>query len=95
MNPILQGIGTIGAQQVRRMKHIELLSEPLYSAHIEGLANKKRVLDTAMRNDGLKGIQLRNSEQATTAGLNRLRRMFPGLSRSIRFHKISDFTVSQ
>lgn len=87
----LQRVGTIGAQQVRRMKHIELLSELLYSAHIEGLANKKRVLDTAMRNDGLKGIQLRKAEQATTAGLNRLRRMFPDLSRSVRFHKISDF----
>ena len=73
------------------MKHIELLSELLYSAHIEGLANKKRVLDAAMRNDGLKGAQLRKAEQATTAGLNRLRRMFPELSRAVRFHKISDF----
>ena len=87
----LQGVGTIGVQQVRRMKHIELLSELLYSAHIEGVANKKRVLDTAMRNDGLKGIQLRKAEQATTVGLNRLRRVFPDLSRSVRFHKISDF----
>jgi 5-methylcytosine-specific restriction endonuclease McrA len=73
------------------MKHIELLSELLYSAHIEGLANKKRVLDAAMRNDGLKGVQLRKAEKATIAGLNRLRRMFPDLSRSLRFHKISDF----
>ena len=87
----LQGIGTIGAQQVRRMKHIELLSELIYSAHIEGLANKKRVLDTAMRNDGLRGVHLRKAEQATVGGLNRLRRMFPDLSRSVRFHKISDF----
>jgi len=77
------------------MKHIELLSELLYSAHIEGVANKKRVLDTAMRNDGLKGIQLRKAEQATAIGLNRLRRMFPDVSRSVRFHKISDFTVLQ
>ena len=87
----LQRVGTIGAHQVRRMKHIELLSELLYSAHIEGIANKKRVLDTAMRNDGLKGIQLHKAEQATTVGLNRLGRMFPDLSRSVRFHKISDF----
>jgi len=87
----LQGIGTIGAQQARRMKHIELLSELLYSAHIQGIANKKRVLDSAMRNDGLKGVQLQKAEKATTAGLNRLRRMFPDLSRAVRFHKISDF----
>src|SRR5262249_7121840 len=87
----LQVIGTIGAQQARRMKHIELLSELLYAAQIQGPANKKRVLDTAMRNDGLKGMQLRKAEKAATAGLNRLRRMFPDLSRSVRFHKISDF----
>jgi hypothetical protein len=87
----LQGVGAIGAQQVRRMKHIELLSELLYSAHIEGLANKKRVLDSAMRNHGLKGIQLLKAERATTTSLNRLRRMFPELSRAVRFHKISDF----
>ena len=73
------------------MKHIELLSELLYSAHIEGLANKKRVLDSAMHKDGLKGVRLRKAEKATTAGLNRLRRMFPDLSRAVRFHKISDF----
>ena len=87
----LQHIGTIGAQQARRMKHIELLSELIYSAHIEGLANKKRVLDSAMHKDGLKGAQLSKAEKATTTGLNRLRSMFPGLSRAVRFHKISDF----
>lgn len=87
----LQGIGTIGAQQARRMKHIELLGELLYSAHILGIANKKRVLDAAMRNDGLKGASLRKAERATVSGLNRLRRMFPSLNRAVRFHKISDF----
>ena len=60
-----------------RMKHIELLSELMYAAHIGGVANKKRVLDVAMRHDGLVGAALRKSEKATVAGLNRLRRMFP------------------
>jgi 5-methylcytosine-specific restriction endonuclease McrA len=88
----LQRIGTIGAQQARRMKHIELLSELIYSAHIEGVANKKRVLDSAMNNDsGLKGAQLQRAERATTASLNRLRRMYPDLSKTVRFHKLSDF----
>ncbi len=87
----LQGTGIIGALQARRMKHIELVSELLYAAHIGGVANKKRVLDTAMRHDGLAGAALRKSEQATIAGLNRLKKMFPELSRSVRFHKISDF----
>jgi|SRR5580698_8659902 hypothetical protein len=86
-----QEVGTIGAQQVRRMKHIELISELLYSGHIEDVANKKRVLDAAMSNDGLKGVQLRKAEKMTTTSLNRLRRMFPNLSRSVRFHKVSDF----
>jgi 5-methylcytosine-specific restriction endonuclease McrA len=87
----LQGIGTIPAQQVRRMKHVELMSELLYSAHIEGLANKKRVIDAAMRNDGLKGRQLKRAEASTVASMNHVRRMFPDLSRSVRFHKLSDF----
>ena len=44
-----------------------------------------------MHKDGLKSVQLQRAEKATTAGLNRLRRMFPELSRAVRFHKISDF----
>lgn len=87
----LQGSGIIGALQARRMKHIELLSELLYAAHIGSVANKKRVLDIAMRHDGLVGAALRKSEHAAGAGLNRLKKMFPELSRSVRFHKISDF----
>jgi Protein of unknown function DUF262 len=54
----LQGVGVIGAQQVRRMKHIELLSELIYSASVSGVGGKKRVLDTAMRNHALKGARL-------------------------------------
>ena len=87
----LQGIGVIGAQQVRRMKHIELMSELLYAAHLGGVANKKHVLDAAMRVDGLKGIALKKATQSTVSGLNRLRKMFPKVSRSTRFHKVSDF----
>lgn len=87
----LQGIGVIGAQQVRRMKHIELLAELLYAASIEGIGNKKRVIDTAMNADSLKGSKLRKSEQAVVSSLNHVKRMFPDLSRSVRFHKISDF----
>ena len=89
--PYLQAIGVIGIQQARRMKHIELISELLYAAHIGGVGNKKKVLDTAMRTDALTGIQLRNAEQVAVLGLNRLKRMFPDLSRSLRYHKISDF----
>lgn len=41
-------------------------------------------------NDGLKVAQLRKAEQATIAGLNCLRRMFPNLSRPLCVHKVSD-----
>ncbi len=86
-----QSVGVIGAQQARRMKHIELMSELIYSANIGGVGNKKRVLDAAMRADSLKGAKLRKAERGAISGLNRLRRMFPDLSRSVRFHKLSDF----
>jgi len=87
----LQNIGVIGAQQARRMKHIELMSELIYSANIGGVGNKKRVLDSSMRADSIKGVKLLKAERMAVAGLNRLKRMFPELSRSVRFHKVSDF----
>lgn len=86
-----QHTGVLGAQQILRMKHIELISELIYSANLGGVGNKKRVLDVAMRSDGLKGVKLRKAVEATTRGLNRLRTMFPDLNRSIRFSKLSDF----
>lgn len=44
-----------------------------------------------MRNDALTGARLLKATQLATTGLNRLRKMFPDLSRSVRFHKLSDF----
>ena len=44
--------GVIGSQQLRRMKHIELISELLHAAHQEDVANKKRVLQVTMQQDG-------------------------------------------
>jgi hypothetical protein len=87
----LQSAGVIGAQQAQRMKHIESIGELLYAAHIGGVANKKRVLDTAMRAGALVGLQLRKAEHVMVAGLNTLKRMSPDLARSVRVHKISDF----
>jgi hypothetical protein len=83
--------GVISSQQIRRMKHIELMSELIYSANIGGVGNKKRVVDTAMRADSLKGVKLKKAASRTVTSLNRLRSMFPSLSRSIRFSKLSDF----
>jgi hypothetical protein len=83
--------GVLGAQQILRMKHIELLSELIYSANHGGVGNKKRVLDAAMRSDELKGARLHKAVVITAKGLNRLRTMFPDLNQSIRFSKVSDF----
>jgi hypothetical protein len=87
----LQHAGVLGAQQILRMKHIELMSELIYSANLGGVGNKKRVLDAAMRSDSLKGLKLKKAVVVATKGLNRLRTMFPDLSKSIRFSKVSDF----
>ncbi len=87
----LQHAGILGAQQILRMKHIELMSELIYSANLGRVGNKKRVLDAAMSNNGLKGAKLKKAGQIATTSLNRLRSMFPDLSRSIRFSKVSDF----
>lgn len=83
--------GVFGAQQILRMKHIELMSELIYSANLGGVGNKKRVLDAAMRSDELKGARLHKAVAITTKSLNRLRTMFPDLNQSIRFSKVSDF----
>ncbi len=88
----LQHIGVLGAQQILRMKHIELMSELLYSANLGRVGNKKRVLDTAMSKESdFKGARLRRAAKITISSLNRLQSMFPDLSRSVRFSKISDF----
>jgi hypothetical protein len=90
-NYLLQ-TGVLGAQQILRMKHIELMSELIYSANLGRIGNKKRVLDAAMsKESGLKSARLRRATEVATTSLNRLRTMFPDLSRSVRFSKVSDF----
>lgn len=87
-----QQTGILTPQQILRMKHIELMSELLYSANLGGVGNKKRVLDTAMsKESNFKGARLRRAVKITIKSLNTLRSMFPDLSRSVRFSKISDF----
>jgi len=87
----LQRVGVLGVQQILRMKHIELMSELIYSSDLGRVGNKKRVLDAAMRSDSLKGLKLKKAVGAATRSLNRLRTMFPELSKSVRFSKVSDF----
>jgi hypothetical protein len=44
-----------------------------------------------MRSDSLKGLKLKKAVVIAAKSLNRLRTMFPDLSKSIRFSKVSDF----
>jgi 5-methylcytosine-specific restriction endonuclease McrA len=87
----LQSTGVMGPQQIRRMKHIEFMSELIYSANLGGVGNKKRVLDAAMDTKSLEGARLHKAVRHATSSLNRLRKMFPDLNRSVRFRKLSDF----
>jgi hypothetical protein len=88
----LQSIGVIGPQQIRRMKHIELISELIYSADLGKVGNKKRVLDVAMDvKSELKGVRLHKAVVAANTSLNRLHKMFPKLNKGVRFSKLSDF----
>jgi 5-methylcytosine-specific restriction endonuclease McrA len=86
-----QVAGVVSEQQAERMKHIELASELIYSAYSCDVAGKKKVLDEIMDRDTLKGQTLQKAVIKSASALSRLRRMFPSLNRSVRFHKISDF----
>ena len=46
---------------------------------------KKRVVDAAMRSDSLKGAKLKKAVAHTVSSLNRLKAMFPSLSRQSIF----------
>ena len=84
-----QVAGVVSEQQAERMKHIELASELIYSAYSCDVAGKKKVLDEIMDRDTLKGQTLQKAVIKSASALSRLRRMFPSLNRSVRFHKIS------
>jgi hypothetical protein len=88
----LRVCGIVSAQQAKRMKHIELMCELIYAAHIRDVGDKKAILDRALGKEStLKGNALNAAAGAAESGINRLQKMFPDLGRSVRFHKISDF----
>jgi hypothetical protein len=87
----LRSVGVLSAGQISRMKHVELTSELIVSAHVGEITNKKTVLDRVMKAESIKGRDLDKAASLTVAGLNALRRMFPKLGGHVRLTKLSDF----
>ena len=78
------------ADQISRMKDIELICELMLSLHRGSVLNKKAALDKAMESDGFDGRQLPKASRLVRAALNRTQRMFPEL-RTTRLRKVTDF----
>jgi 5-methylcytosine-specific restriction endonuclease McrA len=80
----------LSANQISRMKHVELVSELMLSAHYGDVIHKKKVLEEAMSEKGLPPKAVERALAATRLAFNRTFRMFPKL-RETRFCQVSDF----
>ena len=83
-------MGVMGASQISRMKHVELICELMLSIQKGDPINKKSALNNIMGDSGVDMRQVGRGARLTTAALNRMRRMFPKLY-STRFVKVTDF----
>lgn len=83
-------MGILGAGQIARMKHVELLCELMLSAHQGDVINRKAALDRVMAADSFTAAQTRKASKRAIAALNRVRRMFPKLKTS-RLRQVTDF----
>lgn len=82
--------GILGASQIARMKHVELVSELMLSVHQGDVINRKMALDKVMSANGFTDAQTRKASQKTVATLNRVKKMFPKLS-GTRLKQVTDF----
>jgi hypothetical protein len=71
--------GIMSDGQIRRMKHVELVSELLASIVASGLINKKTALDNIIGGNTVPLRTLQKAEREFTSTFNRLARMFPRL----------------
>jgi len=78
------------ANQISRMKHIELVSELILSVYYGEPLHKKEALDQAMSDRALPARSLQGAYQETRRALYRTLRIFPNL-RQTRFRQVSDF----
>jgi hypothetical protein len=82
--------GILGAGQIARMKHVELMCELMLSVHQGDVINRKAALDRVMSADGFTDAQTRKAATRVTSALNRLGRMFPRL-KTCRMRQVTDF----
>lgn len=80
----------LSANQISRMKHVELVSELMLSAHFGDVIHKKQILEEAMSAKGLPPKAVERALASTRAAINRTFRVFPAL-RQTRFCQVSDF----
>ncbi len=86
----LKSSHVLSANQISRMKHVELISEIMLSCHCGDVIHKKQVLDQAMSGKALTPRAAQSAQAAAKSALNRTFRLFPDL-RQTRFAHISDF----
>jgi hypothetical protein len=82
--------GILSESQIKRMKHVELMSELLVSIHTGDVLNKKATLDPVMKANGVTSLQLAKARQKTITAMNRVSKMFPNLY-TTRFKGLADF----
>lgn len=82
--------GILSAQQVARMKHVELVAELIVTAERGDVINKKSAVDKVMASSDLKAAVLAKASGKVQSALNRIGKMFPDL-RTTRFHQLVDF----
>jgi hypothetical protein len=82
--------GILSESQIKRMKHVELMSELLVSIHTGDVLNKKATLDRVMKANGVTSLQLAKARQKTITAMNRVSKMFPNLY-TTRFKGLADF----
>ena len=80
----------LSQNQIKRMKHVELICELMVSINNEGVINKKMALDKVMNANSISGKQVKKLREQCVRTLNRIKRMFPKL-KTTRFCQLSDF----
>ena len=80
----------LSENHISRMKHVELMSELILSVHYGDVIHKKKVLEHAMKPNGLSHAAVKKALDKTRLALNRTFKMFPNL-RQTRFSQLSDF----
>jgi len=72
-------VGVLGAGQISRMKHVELVCELMLSIHQGDVINKKAALDRVMKTNSFNSRDIAKASSKTITALNRIRSMFPKL----------------